>query len=122
PPPPDDEAPAPADAPRVAAALAVPRGGRVRRDLPTREDGLPELDGPGVPGARADELGRPPELSRPPARLGVPERRLEDDRVHTNHRGFRVRARARYRPRRQLELQGTRCHARDHARAVGDPD
>src|SRR5581483_11675345 len=72
PPPPRHEAPASADAPRVAAAPAGARGGRARCDVPAREDRLPELHRPGVPGAPADEVGRAPELPRPLARLALP--------------------------------------------------
>ena len=122
PPPPDAEAPEAADAPRLAAAGAFARGGRVRRDLPAGQDRLPELHQPGVPRARADEMGRPAELPRAVARHGVPALRLEDRRVHADHRRLRVRARTGHRPRRQLELQGARRHACRHARSVGDPD
>ncbi len=59
PPPPAqvDEAPAAADAARLAAAPAVTRGRRVRRDLPARQDHLPELHRPAVPRARARATG-----------------------------------------------------------------
>src|SRR4249919_213143 len=82
PPSPDDEAPAPADTPGLAAAGAFACGGRAGRDLPARQDRLPELHRPGVSRARADALGGSPELPRALARHRVPERRLEDGRVH----------------------------------------
>ena len=56
------------------------------------------------------------------ARHDLPRRRLDDGQVHADHGRLRVRARAGHRPRRQLELQGPRRHARGDARPVGDPD
>src|SRR5919201_6701231 len=78
PPPLRDEAQAPADAARVAAAPAVAGRRRARRDVPPGKDRLPELHRPGVPRPDADEVGWPEELHGPDPRHHLPRLDLDD--------------------------------------------
>ena len=103
-------------------SLPVARGRRVRRDLPARQDRLPELHRPGVPRGSSRRSGSGSRTTASSGTTRLPRRGLDDGQVHADHRRVRVRARPGHRARRQLELQGARRHARGHARPVGDPD